>query len=113
MKGHETFSLLQNCVLHHNKLDFHCRQACYGSGEASFPALLPLLTLLPEALTTDADSMCQLLDAVITGCATLAGEPSSSPKTMDAAVSSYVECWFFLVVKVCLPWCHPRPCHTC
>lgn len=84
----------------------HCRQGCYGSGEASFPALLPLLTLLPEEVTTDAHSMCQLLEAVITGCATLAVEPSSSPQIMDAAVSSYVECWFFLVVKVRLSWCH-------
>jgi len=77
-----------------------CRQGCYGSGEASYPALLPLLTLLPEGLITDPHSMYQLLEAVITGCTTLACDMSTSSRTLDEAISCYVECWFYLIVKV-------------
>jgi len=79
-----------------------CRQGCYGSGEASYPALLPLLTLLPEGVTTDAHSVCQLLEAVIWGCTILAGDSSSNSRALDEAIASYVECWFFLILKVYL-----------
>lgn len=44
------------------------KHGCYGSGVASYPALLPFAALLPEALTTaHPDIITQILTAVWVG----------------------------------------------
>jgi hypothetical protein len=44
--------------------------------------------------------MSQVLEAIITGCATLACDMNTSSRTLDEAIACYVECWFYLIVKV-------------
>ena len=50
------------------------RHACYGAAQASFPALLPLLVLLPrELLQPQPDVVAQLLDSAWAGLQEAAG----------------------------------------
>ena len=80
-----------------------CRHGCYGSAAASYPAVLPLITLLPKELVQpDPRHMQQLLEAVLTGWAGFSvGAAAGSASSAQAAASCYLECWRYIVSQVC------------
>ena len=76
------------------KAQFCCRNACYGSAEVSFPAVLPYIAKMPkDLLGPDPSVISQLLASIWHGWE-VAGTQGAA---RAAAADSYVEClaWTF------------------
>ena len=88
-----------------------CRQGCHGSGDTSFPALLPLLTLMPKALLGGPvpHVLTQLLEAVWAGWQRLLGSTAASAAGSSAA-QAFVEClcWCMNQVGAQVVVCYAR-----
>ena len=82
-----------------------CRKGCHGSGEASYPALLPLLASLPpQAITQDA-VLSQTLEAMFQGL------PATPPAAASAGQAAFRECllWGLSLVRLsCVSMLHAR-----
>ena len=79
-----------------NSRPFLCRNACYGSAEVSFPAVLPYLAQMPkELLGPDPSVISQLLASIWHGWE-VAGTQGTA---RAAAAESYVECMIWTFAK--------------
>ena len=67
-----------------------CRNACYGSAEVSFPAVLPYLALMPrDLLGSDPAVLAQLLSSIWLGWEVAGAQGASRA----AAAACYAECF--------------------
>ncbi|KAL4857852.1 3-hydroxyisobutyryl-CoA hydrolase [Chlorella vulgaris] len=84
------------------RLTAFLRHACYGSPRVSYPALLPLLSLLPqEVLGPRPTLFVSLLDSLWQGLAALAGGTAagSSKQAREAAAAAYLDCLLYGVLR--------------
>ncbi|KAL4457478.1 hypothetical protein ABPG75_012343 [Micractinium tetrahymenae] len=73
------------------------RHGCYGSAPSSFPALLPLVSLLPETtLGPQPAFFASLLDAIWQGLASL---PATAQKARRAAAEAFQDCLLYALLK--------------
>ena len=73
-----------------------CRNACYGSAEVSFPAVLPYIAQMPkDLLGPDPSVISQLLASIWHGWE-VAGTQGTA---RAAAAESYVECLIWTFAK--------------
>ncbi|PRW55988.1 E3 ubiquitin- ligase listerin [Chlorella sorokiniana] len=75
------------------------RHGCYGSAAASYPALLPLGSLLPpDVLGPHPGFFVSLLEAIWQGLPTLAG-PGGGPAARQAAAAAFQDCLLYALLK--------------
>ena len=88
-----THSLMNSCLA--------CRHGCHSSAESSYPAVLPLLTLILKSLLGGATPqlMSQLLEALWGGWQRLLGSGLSSSGG-NAAADAFVECLCWSLAQV-------------
>lgn len=78
-----------------------CSNGCYGSATASYPALLPLLSLIVQAAGLKEDFAAETLGSILTGWSHLISTGTvGGDAAAEAAAKCYRECWLFTLSKV-------------